>query len=142
MTNCSPGDGLKKQMKAFGGKHRDKKDSPGGMTLFFVFADVPLDKGYEGGRFHFPELGGYLILDEFLVIGFSGLHSHGGTPPRAPKGVKPDPRFIRFAVVLYPPTVISSGDAVYNFAVGGKGKKGKPEVVRLVPEYMDLRSEP
>lgn len=43
------------------------------------WGDLPED--YQGGRFHILELGVYIELDGLMVITFSGLRRHGGTPP-------------------------------------------------------------
>lgn len=135
VTGYSLGEGLSGDMKFFGGDHTDDKDSMAGLTAFFASPDIPDD--YEGGRFHWLELGMYMSLkspDGAVGALFSGLRHHGGTPPRAPPGKIPDPKAIRFVVVLYPPAVYTRGDAIYNLCAQSNG-----EPLRFAPEYSDSR---
>ncbi|KAF9060247.1 hypothetical protein BDP27DRAFT_1430278 [Rhodocollybia butyracea] len=78
---------LSKQLGFFGGMHFDQGDSEGGFTTMFSLPDLPNDSGWGGGQFHLVELGLYVRLDKPVVLSFSGLRLHGGTPPLAPVGM-------------------------------------------------------
>ncbi|KIY61340.1 hypothetical protein CYLTODRAFT_328785, partial [Cylindrobasidium torrendii FP15055 ss-10] len=94
--------------------HRDTKDSIAATTVLFAWTDAPVEEGFEGGRIYFNELGAYGVLNSFIIENFSGRESHGGTPPRGAKGVIIDKPYVRVAIVLYPPSLVTSGNAVYN----------------------------
>ncbi|KAK1217860.1 hypothetical protein PQX77_019480 [Marasmius sp. AFHP31] len=103
-----------KELGFFGGVHRDGFDAAANFSNMTCCSDLP--KGYEGGRFHFVELGVYVRLEGVQLIGFSGLRYHGGTPPLAPQGEELDPSAYRFVHILYPQSHVLEGRATYNLA--------------------------
>lgn len=105
---------LAEEMGNFGGKHTDKFDSPSSYSSMTVLSDLP--PGYDPGRFHFVDMGFYVILHPFTVMFFSGLHSHGGTPPLAPTGESIPSWAIRLVVIGYPPSMSTIGDVKYPLA--------------------------
>lgn len=127
-------------MSVFGDDHTDDSDAEAGMSGFWASPDIP--KTYEAGRFHWLELGMYMKLDGPIGALFSGLRHHGGTPPRAPPGEIPDPKSVRFAVVLYPPARYTNGKAIYNLcaqSIESGASNAKKEALRFRPEYSDIR---
>ncbi|KAJ8072980.1 hypothetical protein PM082_019843 [Marasmius tenuissimus] len=105
-------EGLNTEMKLFGAKHRNKKDTVRGKSILISMPNVP--SNYEAGRFHLLEDGVYIELDDFQVMCFSGLQYHGGTPPRAPPGELPVSWGVCLNVILYPPKQILNGDTRLN----------------------------
>ncbi|KAK1219138.1 hypothetical protein PQX77_018149 [Marasmius sp. AFHP31] len=103
-----------KELGFFGGVHRDQFDAAANMSNMTCCSDLP--EGYEGGRFHFVELGVYIKLDGIQLIGFSGLRYHGGTPPLAPQGEELDPSAYRFVHILYPQSHVLDGRVTFNLA--------------------------
>lgn len=124
--------GLGAEMPTFGVEHKDKSDAVAGMSGFYSSNSFPPD--YEGGRFHWLELGLYVRLIKTVGVLFSGLRQHGGTPPRAPPGQVPDDKHVRFAVVLYPPRTMMDGKGIFNICAHAEG-----EPVRLVPEFTNMK---
>lgn len=96
------------------------------------WGDLPED--YQGGRFHILELGVYIELDGLMVITFSGLRRHGGTPPMAPNGQEVLPWAYRFTVPMYCPGSILDGKTLN---VIGALPLGEPFSMR--PEMTDPR---
>ncbi|KAK7460805.1 hypothetical protein VKT23_008734 [Stygiomarasmius scandens] len=124
------GIGLHSHLQAFGGKHLDKQDSNGGYTGLTCGHDLP--PGYEGGRFHLVELGGYVRLDGIKMVFFSGLRMHGGTPPLAPNDSAIPDWAYRWTSVLYPQSIVLNGQGAVNVA-------SKPDLspLQLTPEMRD-----
>lgn len=83
--------------------------------------DLPDEEGWEGGRFHLVELGLYVKLDHLVVITFSGLRLHGGTPPLAPPGAVIPAWAYRCVEVAYPQGATMDGRASMNIAINGDG---------------------
>ncbi|KAF9022083.1 hypothetical protein BDZ89DRAFT_1137611 [Hymenopellis radicata] len=135
VADCSSlGEGLGREMHFFGGEHTDKNDFDAGLSGIFASPDIPSD--YEGGRFHFLELGCYIRLSGTVCALFSGLRHHGGTPPRAPRGQPVEKWARRLVIVLYPPASHGEGAGIYNLCAGGKQNP-----VRFTPEYADPELE-
>jgi len=86
--------------------HTDDFDTAGSFTC--MVANSWLPKEYENGRFHLLGLGCYFVLESLIVMCFSGLRKHGGTPPIAPRGVEPAKDAYRFMNVCYPPKAMIS----------------------------------
>ncbi|TFK60987.1 hypothetical protein BDN72DRAFT_778740, partial [Pluteus cervinus] len=109
--------------------HRDENDTPGALTTMIVNSDLPAT--YERGRFHILGLGIYVELDEHLVISFSGLYKHGGSPPIAPQGEVVQQDAYRLVAVCYPPEVVmtTAGSKVVPLASLPMG-----ELLNLGPE--------
>ncbi|KAK1216260.1 hypothetical protein PQX77_021112 [Marasmius sp. AFHP31] len=82
-----------KELGFFRGVHHDQFDTAANMSNMTCCSD--LLEGYEGGCFHFVELGVYIKLDGIQLIGFSGLRYHSRTPPLAPQGEELDPSAYR-----------------------------------------------
>ncbi|KAG5337039.1 hypothetical protein C0989_011043 [Termitomyces sp. Mn162] len=74
-------------MLFYGSDHGDFDDDGGAMSTF----------------------GFWISLKPLLLMSFSGLFKHGGTPPLSPPGSEPKPWAYRFMSVLYPPRSMISG---------------------------------
>ncbi|TFK58680.1 hypothetical protein BDN72DRAFT_906513 [Pluteus cervinus] len=109
--------------------HRDENDTPGALTTMIVNSDLPAT--YERGRFHILGFGIYVELDEHLVISFSGLYKHGGSPPIAPQGEPVQHDAYRLVAVCYPPEA----------AMTTAGSKVVPLASLPMGELLDLGPE-
>lgn len=126
--------GLNTSIGFFGGGHIDLRDWLLGYTSMLSWGDLPV--GYQGGRFHILELGVYVRLDDLVVITFSGLRRHGGTPPMAPEGQQVAQSAYRFTVPMYCPAAIMDGKTLNVLAAL---PTGAPFTMR--PEMTDPRYE-
>ncbi len=100
--------GLDKNLGKAGCPHYDCHNCPQGYTCMFAMSNF--DKyDIHPGYFHFLELGLYVKLVNFRLINFSGLHFHGGSPPRARPGFEVPKDATRFAGILYPNDNLLSG---------------------------------
>ncbi|KAI4517943.1 hypothetical protein K525DRAFT_273120 [Schizophyllum commune Loenen D] len=97
-----------------GEAHVDEEDGHAGVSAMIAWHDLP--DGYEAGRFHFLELGAYIMLQDFVVVCFSSLYRHGGTPPIAPQGEKVVPWACRFNAILYGNRYAAEGDTWHSLA--------------------------
>ncbi|KLO05323.1 hypothetical protein SCHPADRAFT_839550, partial [Schizopora paradoxa] len=90
--------------------HIDPKDDPQGYTCMFASSNFEEygDKIHPG-YFHFLELGLFVKCVNFRMVYFSGLHFHGGSPPRAEKGFDIPHHCIRWNNILYPNNSLQSG---------------------------------
>src|ERR1700678_4091119 len=80
--------GLEDSMGHFGhtAGHTDDGDDEGGLTCMISNSRIPEE--YEPGHFHLFGSGMYTVVKPKSASLFSGLGSHGGTPPIAPFGVE------------------------------------------------------
>ncbi|KAJ8085321.1 hypothetical protein PM082_004117 [Marasmius tenuissimus] len=114
--------GEMKELGFFGGVHKDQYDAEGSLSNMAVFSNLP--EGYEGGRFHFVELGVFVMLEGIKFIGFSGLRYHGGTPPLAPQGVTHiDPSAYRIVHISYPQAHVIDGKTTFNIGATSDGSE-------------------
>ena len=104
--HISAGD-LHESLGFFGGKHKDQHDSIGGYTCMTAISDLPDD--YHAGVFHCLELGIFIVPSDIMILSFSGLRWHCGTPPTAPPGEDPVPWAYRLTLICYPPAKIMDG---------------------------------
>lgn len=116
---------------AFGIKHIDKNDALLGYTN--LLAASQLLGGEDPGRFFLVGLGVYAKLEGICSIAFSGRHAHGGFPPTAQPGTKPDPRSVRLVLVAYPPKAQFDAHAKFKFANTPDGE------LNLCREWYDPR---
>ncbi len=113
--------GLDKNLGKAGCPHYDSHDCPQGYTCMFAMSNFQ-SYNIHPGMFHFLELGLYVELVNFRFINFSGLHFHGGSPPRAPPGVLIPDDATRFVNVEYPNDNLLCGLSVPSvLAVSGAG---------------------
>ena len=107
---CISETGLESSMGFFGQTegHTDEGDDEAGLTCMISNSRIPEE--YEPGRFHLIGAGIYIILKPKTACIFSGLNKHGGTPPIAPRGVKPSELAIRLMIILYSPKAVFSPD--------------------------------
>lgn len=116
--------GLDKNLGNAGLPHFDQHDDPQGYTCMFAM-NHNFDKyKIHPGMFFFLELGLYMELANFRPVYFSGLHFHGGSPPRAPHGMTQIPDdAVRMVVVEYPNEPLLSGESVsQTLAVTASGR--------------------
>ena len=78
---------LTTSLGSVGEAHWDMHDDPLGMTGMTCVSSLP--SGYHPGFFFLLEFGLFIKCDKYTTLVFSGLHRHGGTPPRAPPNVIP-----------------------------------------------------
>ncbi|TDL13460.1 hypothetical protein BD410DRAFT_846930 [Rickenella mellea] len=84
-----------------GVSHFDTLDDGLGLTAIFAISDIPVD--YDPGKLFLLEQNAYVVLKNYTVLVFSGLHRHGGSPPRAPVGAASvEPWALRVTVIWYP----------------------------------------
>lgn len=114
-------DGLDKNMGKAGLAHYDAHDCPQGYTCMFPTSNFEDVECIHPGMFHFLELGMFVRLNNFRLIFFSGLHFHGGSPPRAPPGFVIPDYLTRWMNVLYPNDVLLAGSIPLVIAVSGGG---------------------
>ncbi|KIY61680.1 hypothetical protein CYLTODRAFT_447602 [Cylindrobasidium torrendii FP15055 ss-10] len=111
-------EGVMSELKTFGLKHKDGGDALSAMSTMISNNDLP--PGYEGGRFHLVELGVYVELEGCIIVGFSGLRWHGGTPPLAPPALVDEkdipPWAYRWVFILYPQRAVLDGGTTFNVA--------------------------
>lgn len=78
------------------------------------------------------ELGFFVRLLPMMVISFSGLRRHGGSPPRAPRYQQVKPWAYRCVTILYPHDKVASGKGLLALAA-----TWNPERVRAVLSLLD-----
>lgn len=81
-----------------------------------MLAKSDLPPNYRPGRFHFLEMGVYIVNEDYTCANFYGLRYHGGTPPICPKGAKMVEYGIRGTVVLYPNSKMLDGASLHAHA--------------------------
>jgi hypothetical protein len=125
------------EMGHFGQKngHIDQKDDPGAKTAMLSLVSVLADEGYESGHFNLLSMGLYIKLDPFKLMGFSGLHKHGGTPPLSPPGKPPADSACRIMVIMYPPASMLSQSANHR---AGFGSLLNGKIFALAPETTSI----
>ncbi|KLO05202.1 hypothetical protein SCHPADRAFT_1003018 [Schizopora paradoxa] len=112
-------EGLDKNMGKAGLPHYDPKDCPQGYTCMFATSNFDgFGDRIHPGFFHFLEVGLYVKCSNFRLVYFSGLHFHGGSPPRAEHGFDDIPDWCtRFNNILYPNDFLLSGFIAMVLAV-------------------------
>jgi hypothetical protein len=125
------------EMGHFGQKdsHIDQKDDPGAETAMLSLVSVPPDKSYEPSQFHLLSMGLYIKLDPFKLMGFSGLHKHGGTPPLSPPGKPPADSAYRIMVVMYPLASMLSQSVNHRASFGSLPDS---KIFALAPEMTSI----
>ena len=91
---------LRGSLGSVGEAHWDIHDDPLGMTGMTCVSSLPKD--YHPGFFYLLEFGLFITCKKYVTLAFSGLHRHGGTPPRAPRGVVPVKWATRVTIIWYP----------------------------------------
>ncbi|TFK73104.1 hypothetical protein BDN72DRAFT_246738 [Pluteus cervinus] len=122
--------------------HRDRGDSPAGMTTMVSCSRLPED--YEPGTFFLLYLGVGFVLITSLVCTFLGLYKHGGGPVIAPEGaVKVEPSAYRVILVLYPPASAISAAGVNHIPLSSlpNGDLFKLGAEMTSPFYLDKLKE-
>ncbi|KZV64958.1 hypothetical protein PENSPDRAFT_690283 [Peniophora sp. CONT] len=102
------------QLGSFGGAHNDDRDQRNSYSDMLCFSDLP--PGAVGGVFTLFELGFFVRLKPKMVISFSGLRRHGGSPPRLPNDGKAYPWAYRCVAILYPHDFLACGKGLMCLA--------------------------
>jgi len=122
--------GLEKNLGRAGCPHTDCHDCPQSFTSMFAMGN--LDKyDIHPGMFFFLELGVYVELQNYRLVQFSGLHLHGGSPPRAAPGKEVPKEATRLVNINYPNDGILSGSEVPS-VLGLTGARSRLEFVPSV----------
>lgn len=94
-----------------GGRHYDSHDHPASLTVMSALSDLP--DGMHEGFFFLLELGCYVRLANHRLVGFCGLHYHGGQPPRPVREDADVPKWAtRINIIWYPSDSIIKRDGV------------------------------
>ena len=91
---------LTSSLGTVGEAHWDIHDDPLAMTAMTCMSSLPT--GYDPGFFFLLEFGFFIRANKHTTLVFSGLHRHGGTPPRAPPGIVPAKSAARITIIWYP----------------------------------------
>lgn len=129
--------GLDKNMGKAGLPHYDPKDDPQGYTCMFATSNTDeCGDNIHPGFFHFLELGLFVRCNNFRLVFFSGLHFHGGSPPRAMKDFSVPSHYIRYNNILYPNNALSSGtiSTVICVSSGGASRIENKPCARYDPK--------
>ena len=112
-------------LKSFGDIHEDRKDDEGALSVLCWAHDLP--SGYHPGSFGLAEP---MILFDMEGVGsfvFSGLHRHGGSPPRPKRPGTIIPKWaVRCTIIWYPSEGLGTRTAPVTLAVTqarGRGAK-------------------
>lgn len=127
--------GLDANLGRAGKSHYDGHDCPQGYTAMFSMSNFGKHVIHPG-MFHFLELGLYINMVNFQIVFFSGLHFHGGSPPRAAPGHEVPDDATRVVNVLYPNDPLLNGTLPVVLALSGGAR------VELIPSARyDLETE-
>ncbi len=119
--------GLETSLGRAGLKHIDPQDCPQAYSALFAIGNLP-KFNIDPGRFHCAELGVYCKLVNYRVLYFSGLHFHGGSPPRAAPNTPIPKEATRAVLILYCNNHICSNESGSVVGVTGKGSGSGVEV--------------
>lgn len=94
-----------------GAFHCDTRDDPSSFTAMMSFGSLPTAPPFHPGYFFLPEQGLAITLNNYTVICFSGLHRHGGSPPRPLQACSADilKQAVRLTAIAYPIRSIKEG---------------------------------
>lgn len=114
--------GLDKNLGKAGCPHYDAHDCPQGYTCMFACSNF--DKyNVHPGFFFFLEMGLFVKMVNFTLVFFSGLHFHGGSPPRAAPGENVPADASRVVVVHYPNDPLLNGTVPTVLGLSGSGSR-------------------
>jgi len=123
--SCS---GLNTDLGRAGCPHTDCKDCAQAFSSMFAMGNLHEYEDIHPGMFFFLELGVYVEMSNYRLIQFSGLHFHGGSPPRCAPGMPVPDEATRIVLVNYPNDGLTSGLEV-PFVLGLSGPRSRVEVV-------------
>ena len=126
--------------------HRDMHDHGPSLTAMFNFGHLPeLHPGY----FFLMELGAYTELNKYTLLAFSGLQTHGGSPPRTLSKDSPLAEdAVRLTFIAYPSrgamekteaTVLAMGNMNGSTVIELDGKLDGPSPNPQIPDkYLNM----
>ena len=104
---CTAKIALSGSLGAAGKSHRDMHDHGPSLSAMFNFGNL---HGLHPGYFFLLELGVFVQLQNYTLLAFSGLQTHGGSPPRPISLDSPFPaQAIRLTFIAYPNKGIMEG---------------------------------
>lgn len=96
-----------KDLGPSGEKHEDEDDHPAALSGAGNGSDLPL--GVDVGTFYMSVADGSIVLNPWVFVLFSGLHSHVGSDAIAKPGQIWRKWALRFNVILYPSKFLLTG---------------------------------
>lgn len=121
---CTEETALSQSLGAAGKSHCDMHDHGPSLSTMFNFGNV---HGLHPGHFFLLELGVFVKLENYTLLAFSGLQTHGGSPPRPISLDSPFPaQAIRLTFIAYPNKGVMEGTESTVLAMSDVG--GKPAI--------------